>query len=113
MKQMLQVMGERFWEIRGNLQLIHNRHKAYVNEERIQRSFDEEDMVFLKVNCKNSVISIVKFKKLTPRFCGPYLITKRIGEHAYKFWFPINFVVTTFSCEPPKGVCTQAYSCFG
>ena len=42
------------------------------------------DKVFLKVAPKRSGLKLGKSKKLSPRFCGPFEIMKRIGPVAYK-----------------------------
>ena len=45
-------------------------------------------MVFLKVKPKRSSLSSGKFKKLSARYCGPYVITKKINNQAYALLLP-------------------------
>ena len=41
-------------------------------------------MVWLRVRLKKSSLSTGRFTKLSPRYCGPFKVLKRIGEYAYK-----------------------------
>lgn len=45
-------------------------------------------MVFLRVRPKQSSLSLGKFKKLSARYCGPYVITKKINNQAYTLMLP-------------------------
>ena len=45
-------------------------------------------MVFLRVKPDESSLSLGKFRKLSPRYCGPYEVLKRIGPQAYKLRLP-------------------------
>lgn len=45
-------------------------------------------MVFLRVKPKRSSLALEKFWKLAFRYCGPYVITRRIGELAYELLLP-------------------------
>jgi len=53
-------------------------------------SFEEGDIVWLRVRPKKSSISTDRFTKLSPRYCGPFRVLKRIGESAYKLELPEN-----------------------
>ena len=55
---------------------------------RYDRVFKGGDMVFLRVWPKRSSLSLVKYKKLSPQYCGPYTITKRINNQAYQLLLP-------------------------
>ena len=50
-------------------------------------------MVFLRVKPKRSSLSLGKYKKLSARYCGPYSITKRINNQAYKLLLPAHIKV--------------------
>ena len=41
-------------------------------------------MVFLRVRQKRSSLSLGEYKKISPRYCGPYTITKRINDQTYQ-----------------------------
>ena len=45
-------------------------------------------MVFLRVQPKRSSLSLGKYKKLSPQYCGAYTITKRINDPAYQLFSP-------------------------
>ena len=50
-------------------------------------------MVFIRVRPKRSSLSLGKYKKLSPRYCGPYLITKKVGDLAYELLLPPHLKV--------------------
>ena len=50
-------------------------------------------MDFLKVKPKQSSLSLGKFKKLSARYCGPYVITKKINNQAYALLLPPHIKV--------------------
>ena len=60
---------------------------------RSDREFEEGDMVFLKVKPKRSSLSLGKFKKLSARYCGPYVIIKKISDQAYALQLPPHIKV--------------------
>ena len=55
--------------------------------------FKEGDKVFIRVRPKRSSLSFGKYKKLSPRYCGPYEVVKCIGSQAYKLKLPIHLKV--------------------
>ena len=50
-------------------------------------------MVSLRGRPKRSSLSLGKFKKLSARYCGPYVITKKINDQAYELLLPPNVKV--------------------
>ena len=69
--------------IRLEIKAAQDRQKSYADQKRTERSFDIGDMVFLKIIPKKSSLSLGKFKKLKPRYCGPYTIFDKINDQAY------------------------------
>ena len=65
-----------------------DRAKHYGDKKRLFREFDVGNKVFLKVAPKRSGLKLGKSRKLSPRFCGPFEIMKRIGPVAYKLKLP-------------------------
>ena len=45
-------------------------------------------MVWLRVRPRKSSLSTGRFTKLSPRYCGPFRVLKRIGEYAYRLELP-------------------------
>ncbi|KAM2168762.1 hypothetical protein ACFX1Q_038171 [Malus domestica] len=48
------------------------------------------DWVFLKLSPWRGVVRFGKKDKLSPRFIGPYMITERVGEVAYRLALPLE-----------------------
>ena len=48
------------------------------------QEFKGGDQVFIQVKPKKSSLRLGKHKKLAYRYCGPFKVTKRIGEQPYK-----------------------------
>ena len=69
------------------------RQKIYADLKRMDRSFEIGDMVFLKIIPKKSSLSLGKFRKLKPRYCGPYVIIDKINDQAYQLLLPEHFKV--------------------
>ena len=65
-----------------------NCQKQYADTKRFDRVFKEGDMVILRVRPKRSSLSLGRYKKLSPQYCGPYTITKRINDQAYQLLLP-------------------------
>jgi hypothetical protein len=78
--------------IRENLRTAQSRQKSYADTRRRLLEFKEGDHVYLKVS---SIRGMRRFKvkgKLCPRFIGPLLILKRVGEVAYQLKLPDHLV---------------------
>jgi len=65
-----------------------SRQKSYADKRRRPLEFDESDHVFLRVTPTMGVGRVLKSRKLTPRFIGPYQITRRISPAAYEIALP-------------------------
>ena len=77
--------------IRENLRTAQSRQKSYVDKKRRDVTFQEGDYVYLKVS---PIRGLRRFKvkgKLSPRFIGPFKISERVGEVAYRLEFHISF----------------------
>ena len=86
--QMLEEMEEQTRLIRKEIKAAQDRQKQHADTKRSDRIFKEGDMVFLRVWPKRSSLSLGKYKKLSPQYCGPYTITKRINDQAYQLLLP-------------------------
>ncbi|WVZ68636.1 hypothetical protein U9M48_017555 [Paspalum notatum var. saurae] len=76
-------------EIRERLLLAQDTMKLHSNKQRRDLSFAIGDWVWLRLHHRHaSAIITAGASKLGPRFYGPYQITERIGEVAYRLKLP-------------------------
>ena len=87
-KEMLDCMEDQSKKIKANLRKAQSRQKSYADRARNDQSFDVGDRVWLRVRLRKSTLSTGKYSKLSPRYCGPFKVLKRIGESAYKLELP-------------------------
>ena len=85
---MLEEMNNQVKAVQKEIQAAKDQQKCYTDVNRSERVFKEGDMVFLQVRPDKSSLSLGKFRKLSPRYCGPYEVLKRIGPEAYKLRLP-------------------------
>ncbi|MCO5568217.1 hypothetical protein L7F22_021913 [Adiantum nelumboides] len=90
---MLDEMEAQTKAIRKDIQAAQDRQKHYADKDRSKRIFKLGDKVFLRVKPKRRNLSLGKFKKLSPRYCGPYEIIKVISDQAYKLRLSPNLKV--------------------
>ena len=74
--------------IRDRLKAAQDRQKSYADNRRKPLEFQVGDTVFLKVSPWKGTVRFGKKEKLSPRFVGPFKITRRIGPVAYKLDLP-------------------------
>ena len=74
--------------IQDRMRATQSRQKSYADKRRQPLEFDEGDHVFLRVTPTTGIGRVLKSRKLTPRFIGPYQITRRIGAAAYEIALP-------------------------
>jgi len=65
-----------------------SRQESYADQRRRPLEFEAGDHVFLRVTPTAGIGRALKSRKLTPRFIGPYHITRRIGPVAYEIALP-------------------------
>jgi hypothetical protein len=70
------------------LRVAQTRQKSYADNRRRPLKFEEEDHVYLKVSPLRGMRRFKVKGKLSPRFIGPFLILKRVGEVAYQLELP-------------------------
>ena len=71
-------MDEQTRLIRKEIKAAQDHQKHYADAKRSDCVFKEGDMVFLIVRPKRSSLSLGKYKKLSPRYCGPYTIVRHL-----------------------------------
>ena len=90
---MIEEMIEQTRAICKDIQAAQDRQKHYADLRRSEREFKPGDKIFLRVRPKRSTLSLGKYKKLSPRYCGPYEVVKKIGAMAYKLKLPAHLKV--------------------
>ncbi|MCO5547581.1 hypothetical protein L7F22_001032 [Adiantum nelumboides] len=65
-----------------------DRAQTYANKARRKVIFEKGDFVFLKDPAKSETMKTGKCDKLSPRYCGPFKILKKIGDVTYKLELP-------------------------
>ena len=74
--------------IQERLKTTQSRQKSYTNVTRRPLELEVDDWVYLKVSPMKGVTRFGKKGKLSPRYIGPYRISKIIGETAYELELP-------------------------
>jgi hypothetical protein len=86
--KIIQEAEEQVHQIRENLRTAQSRKKSYADTWRRLLEFKEGDHVYLKVSPLQGMRRLKVKGKLSPRFIGPFLILKRVGEVAYQLELP-------------------------
>jgi hypothetical protein len=76
--------------IREKLRVAQTRQKSYADNRRRPLEFEEGDHVYLKVSPLRGMRRFKVKGKLSPRFIGPFMIFRRVGEMAYQLELPDN-----------------------
>ncbi|CAN6542625.1 unnamed protein product [Malus baccata var. baccata] len=74
--------------IKSNMKVAQDRQKSLADQHTTDRMYNVGDYVFLKLSPWRGVVRFGKKGKLSPRYIGPYEITERIGEVAYRLELP-------------------------
>ena len=75
-------------QIRQRIEIAQSRQKSYADTRRRPLEFSVGDTVFLRVAPMKGVTRFGKKGKLSPRYVGPYLISRRVGKVAYDLELP-------------------------
>jgi len=74
--------------IQEKMKASQTRQKSYHDKRRKDIEFQVGDHVFLRVNPVTGVGCALKFRKLTPRFVGPFESVEKVGAVAYRITLP-------------------------
>ncbi|KAD5961983.1 hypothetical protein E3N88_13456 [Mikania micrantha] len=92
---------EKIVQIRSRREAARDRQKCYADKRRKPLEFQAGDRVLLKVSPWKGVIRFGKRGKLSPRYIGPFEITKRIGPVAYELQLPQELSSPLIRTKPP------------
>ncbi|WMV30351.1 hypothetical protein MTR67_023736 [Solanum verrucosum] len=70
------------------LKIAQSHQKSYTNVRRRDLEFEVDDWVYLTVSPMKGVMRFGKKGRLSPRYIGPYRISKRIDNVAYELELP-------------------------
>ena len=77
------------------LKTTQSRQNPYTDIRRRSLEFEVDDWVYLKVSPIKGIMGFCKKGKLSPRYVGPYKISKRVGNVAYEFELPQELATFT------------------
>ncbi|XP_052723766.1 uncharacterized protein LOC128193721 [Vigna angularis] len=86
--ELIQQTTEKVKLIQERLKTSRSRQKSYADKRRRPLEFAAGDHVFLRLNPTTGVGRVVRPKKLSPKFVGPYQILRKIGPVAYSLSLP-------------------------
>jgi hypothetical protein len=67
----------------------HNRMKKQADQGHSEHQFVEGDQVFLRLQpYKKNSLKVEHCQKLAPKFYGPYVVLKRVGQVTYQLALP-------------------------
>ncbi|KAL7160677.1 hypothetical protein ABFS83_01G113100 [Erythranthe nasuta] len=76
-------------QLKRLLKEAQDKMKTYADQNRSERAFEEGDLVYLKLKpYKQRNLRKIHLWKLTPKYCGPFSVVKRVGSVAYKLQLP-------------------------
>ena len=76
--------------IQGKLLAAQSRQKQYADRKVKDLDFMEGEQVLLKVSPMKGVMRFCKRSKLSPRYIGPFIVLKRVGDVAYELALPLG-----------------------
>jgi len=86
--ELLEQTIEKVRMVRDRMQASQSRQKTYADRRRRPLEFAVGDHVFLRVTRTTGVGRALRSRKLSPKFLGPYQITRRIGLVAFEIALP-------------------------
>jgi hypothetical protein len=88
--ELIQEAEEQVRIIRENLRVAQTRQKSYADNRRRPLEFEERNHVYLKVSPLRGMRRFKVKGKLSPRYIGPFLIFRRVGEMTYQLELPAS-----------------------
>jgi len=81
--------------VRDRMQASQSRQKTYADRRRRPLEFAARDHVFLRVTRTTGVGRALRSKKISPKFLGPYQISKRIRQWLMRLPYLLNWQIST------------------
>ncbi|MCO5595967.1 hypothetical protein L7F22_050019 [Adiantum nelumboides] len=78
---------------KDSIKTARDRVTTYANQKRSPRTLHVGQWVFLKIPKDSKTMRTGKHYKLSTRFCGPFIITEKIGTVAYTLALPSDVTV--------------------
>jgi hypothetical protein len=88
--ELIQEVEEQVRIIRENLRVAQTRQKSYADNRMRPLEFEERNHVYLKVSPLHGIRRFKVKGKLSPRFIGPFIVFRRVGEMTYQLELPDN-----------------------
>ncbi|WMV47937.1 hypothetical protein MTR67_041322 [Solanum verrucosum] len=90
--------------VQERLKTAQSHQKSYTDVRRRELEFEVHDWVYLKVSPMKGVMRFGKKGKLSPRYIGPYRISKRVSNVAYELELPqeLAAVYPILDCQVRK-----------
>ncbi|GJR08336.1 putative reverse transcriptase domain-containing protein [Tanacetum coccineum] len=82
--KLIQETTEIIVQIKQRMQAARDRQKCYADLKRKPMEFQVGNKVMLKVSPWKGVVCFGKWRKLNPRYVGPFKVLGKVGEVAYK-----------------------------
>jgi hypothetical protein len=81
-------------QLRDNLLKAQHRRKKFADQHRIERKFNKDDWIYLKVQPYRQIsISCGRNQKLAPHFYGPFEVEDRVGNITYRLRLPVGSAI--------------------
>ncbi|WVZ51477.1 hypothetical protein U9M48_002622 [Paspalum notatum var. saurae] len=80
--------AENVAKVRDSLRIAQSRQKSYADKRRRELTFEAGEFVYLKVSPLRGIKRFHTRGKLEPRYVGPYMIKKKIGDLGYELELP-------------------------
>nr|GEX42341.1 putative reverse transcriptase domain-containing protein [Tanacetum cinerariifolium] len=79
-------------QIKSRIQAVRDRHKSYADVRRKPLEFQVGDKVMLKASPWKGVIRFGKWRKLNPRYNGPFKVLAKVGTVSYRLELPQQLI---------------------
>ncbi|KAH7434535.1 hypothetical protein KP509_06G022000 [Ceratopteris richardii] len=87
-QEFLQDMNFKLKLAKENLKKAQDRAKAYADPKRRDVTFQAGDQVYIRIPERSEKFKTGQCAMLSPRYCGPFPITKKVGLRAYELQLP-------------------------